>query len=164
VEEGKSTISVSLRFCDADDLMGGMLMGMDVFGIDPAGDAGHYFRASIWQWRPLWERMKELCSDFLSTELLAAMAFNDGAGPHDQSTCTKIADRLEQWLHAESRAEYRLEETASALRITSDGTLVNCEELKADAAGLSRSPYSVRRDEITEFIEFLRNCGGFSVW
>ncbi len=138
-------------------------MGMDVYGIAPVDDAGRYFRASIWEWRPLWERMKELCSDFLSVELLAAMAYNDGAGPRDQRTCTMIAERLEQWLVADSRSEYRLEENASALRVTSDGRLVTCEELTAEAAGLSKSPYSVRRDEVTEFIAFLRSCGGFSV-
>lgn len=164
VEEGKSTISVAPRLSGAGDFLGGMLMGMDVFGLDPAREAGRYFRASIWQWRPLWERMRDLCSDFLSTEMLAAMAYNDGAGPQDQSTCTKIADRLEHWLQDDSSSEYRLEESASALRITSDGSLVTCQHLKADVTGPTRSPYAIERNEIEEFIAFLRNCGGFSVW
>lgn len=139
-------------------------MGMDVFGIEPAADAGRYFRVTLWEWLPLLERMKALCSDFLNKELIAAMAFNEGAGPQDQPTCTKIADRLERWLQADSCAEYRLAVNASTLQIAPDGRLVSCEELSADAARASKSPFSIDCSEIAEFVAFLRNCGGFSVW
>ena len=139
-------------------------MGMDVFGIEPTADTGRYFRASIWQWRPLWEQMKALCGDFLSDEMLAAMAYNDGAGPREQSTCTKIADRLEQWLHTDSRSKFVIDREQTSLRVASNGCLVSCETLSEEEESNSKSPYSVTRQEIEEFIEFLRDCGGFSVW
>lgn len=137
-------------------------MGMDVFGISPVEDSGRYFRATVWEWRPLWERMKELCGDFLSEELMFAMACNDGAGPQDQSTCDMIADRLEQWLLTYSDKEYSLESDASKLCVLPDGHLVLRDQLAVDCE-VARSPYRIRREEITEFIVFLRNCGGFGV-
>jgi hypothetical protein len=137
-------------------------MGMDVFGIAPVDDSGRYFRASIWEWRPLCERMKELCGDFLSEELMAAMAFNDGAGPQDQSTCNMIADRLEQWLLANSDEEYSLDSNASQLCVLPGGRLVLRDQLTTDHDAIA-SPYKIRREEIAKFIVFLRNCGGFGV-
>ncbi len=139
-------------------------MGMDVNGIEPATKAGRYFRASIWMWRPILERMRLLCGDLLSEDLLTAMAYNDGDGPKSQETCDKIAERLEAWLAEDSRDEIFLEDDPSTLRVTLEGRFLSDKEIKAEPGLPTRSPYSVSRAELLEFIEFLRSCGGFCVW
>lgn len=124
---------------------------------------GRYFRASIWSWFPLWDRLVELCSDFLGDDLLRAMTYNDGAGPGDQETCNKIAERLESWIAVDSSdVFYRLFDN-SGLRVTQDGKFVSDAELEKNSAIATRSPYSIDRTHIEEFVRFLRSCGGFSV-
>ena len=139
-------------------------MGMDVYGVAPAGEDGKYFRASIWMWRPIWERLRLHCSDLLGEELLSSMAFNDGAGPQDQETCSKIAERLEEWLSEDPREKFSLEEEPTTLRINTEGKLVSLADLAANPKLETRSPYFVSREDFREFIAFLRSCGGFCVW
>lgn len=139
-------------------------MGMNVYGVAPAGEAGKYFRASIWGWHPIWERMALLCSDLLNAELLTAMSHNDGAGPQQQETCDKIADRLERWLTEDPREVFFLEHDSGILRVTPEGRFVSEEQLAEDPTLVTKSPYSVSREHLREFIGFLRSCGGFCVW
>ena len=139
-------------------------MGMDVYGVKPVSETGEYFRASIWMWRPIWERMALLCGDLLNEELLIGMAHNTGWGPKSQETCNKIASRLEVWLAEDSRDEFFLENDKSTLRVTLDGRLVSDKELAAEPKLETKSPYAVSREELQEFIDFLRSCGGFCVW
>jgi hypothetical protein len=137
---------------------------MDVYGVEPVSSVGRYFRASIWEWRPIHERLAILCGDFLDDQLLGKMAYNGGAGPRDQETCTKIAERFEVWLSADSRKEFPLVEESASLFVTEDGRLISDEELASNPELKTRSPYSVRREEVEEFVEFLKSCGGFCVW
>ena len=139
-------------------------MGMDVYGVAPAAKAGEYFRASIWAWRPIWERMALLCSDLLNEDLLDSMAFNSGAGPRDQETCDKVAERLERWLADDPREKFSWEHDSTTLKVNAEGRFVSDKELAADPTLVTKSPYSVSREELQEFIGFLKNCGGFSVW
>src|SRR5215831_8014799 len=73
-------------------------MGMDVCGRHPTSKAGEYFRANIWSWPPIHALIVQLCSDLLDEETVEKLAFNDGAGPEDQATCTEMANRFERWL------------------------------------------------------------------
>ena len=139
-------------------------MGMDVYGVAPASATGVYYRASIWEWRPIWERMVLLCSDLLDEELLIAMSLNGGAGPQNQETCDKIAERLELWLAEDPGEKFFLEHVSTTLKVTPEGRFVSEEELAANPGLVTKSPYSVSREEVIEFIGFLRSCGGFSVW
>jgi hypothetical protein len=41
--------------------------------------------------------------------------------------------------------------------------LVSDEELARNPQLATKSPYSVARSHVQEFVQFLRNCGGFSV-
>jgi hypothetical protein len=162
-ERGKLTASVPSRLEGVGESWRDK-MGMDVYGVAPVADNGKYFRASIWMWRPIWERMAVLCHDVLSKELLSAMGYNNGAGPEDQETCNLIAQRLEEWLAQEGSDEFSLVEDTTTLRVTSEGRFVSDQELSADPTLKTKSPYSVSREELKEFIEFLRSCGGFCVW
>lgn len=135
-------------------------MGMDVYGRNPTSPAGKYFWANVWMWHPIHALLVELCSDLLDQELLRRLAYNDGAGPKEQQTCTAMANRFERWLehHAEG---HRLE---SDLRITPEGRFVSDNDLAANPDLETVSPYAVEDEHLKEWVEFLRHCGGFEVW
>ena len=44
-------------------------MGMDVVGRNPSTEAGKYFRANVWSWRPIHNLIVQLCSDLLDEEM-----------------------------------------------------------------------------------------------
>jgi hypothetical protein len=136
---------------------------MDVVGLAPTNGRGEYFRASIWSWFPIWDRLAALCGDFLDERLLRAMTFNDGAGPGDQATCDRIAERLERWLAEDASDRFSRLRDDSSLRVTLQGKFVSDEDRANDPQLETKSPYSVARAHVQEFVQFLRNCGGFSV-
>jgi hypothetical protein len=135
-------------------------MGMDVYGKNPSSESGKYFRATIWSWPDIHRLMVTACRDLLSEGLLKAMEYNEGAGPDDQATCEEMANRLEVALKSvddsliaeTGRVELNsIEELASVLR---SGEVTNRMQFG----------YTTRRELLTGWIEFLRHCGGFSVW
>lgn len=138
-------------------------MGMDVVGLAPTNEAGRYYRASVWSWFPIWDRLVTLCGDFLDEKLLCAMSCNNGAGPEDQETCNKIVERFEGWMGQDSSEKFCRLSDQSNLRVTLQGRFVSDEELKKDPHLPTRSPYSVHRSHVEEFVQFLKNCGGFAV-
>lgn len=135
-------------------------MGMDVYGRNPVSDAGKYFRANVWSWRPIHALIAELCSDLLDEEMLGQLGFNGGAGPTDQETCTEMARRFEVWMEHHVQG-HTLE---SDLRMTKDGRLLSSKELAENPDLDTETPYGVGDDHLKEWIEFLRTCGGFEVW
>jgi hypothetical protein len=38
-------------------------MGMDVYGRNPTSEAGKYFRANVWSWRPIHALIEQECAD-----------------------------------------------------------------------------------------------------
>lgn len=136
-------------------------MGMDVYGKNPSDECGHYFRACIWSWGPLYEQIAALCADLFDEEVLTAMAFNDGAGPDDQETCIQMANRFEEALAANPDG-FTL--PAQSLVVTEEGRLVSRAELDRNPELKTRSPYLIDGGHVREWIGFLRHCGGFEVW
>jgi hypothetical protein len=135
-------------------------MGMDVVGKNPSSPAGEYFRANVWSWHPIYSLIVELCSDLLAKRTLKRMAFNDGAGPKDQKTCTEMANRFEQWMEHHTEG-HGLE---TDLRVTKEGRFVSEAEMAANPDMETVSPFEVKDEHLKEWIEFLRHCGGFEVW
>lgn len=135
-------------------------MGMDVWGRNPSSPAGEYFRANIWSWRPIHELCAALGSDLLDAATLARMGVNVGGGPADQETCTKLAERFDQWLeqHADGH------QVDLGLRVTADGRFVFPGELASKPDLEIVSPYRVDDEHLKEWVAFLRHCGGFEVW
>ena len=136
-------------------------MGMDVFGRNPSEPCGQYFRASIWMWPPIHEQMALRCSDLFSDELLRAMAWNEGAGPDDQETCSIMAERFAQALTTHQDG-FAVE--SNEVRVTENGHLVNKENLAQDPTLKTSSPFRASRGLVMDWIQFLRHCGGFEVW
>ena len=120
---------------------------------------GTYFRASVWSWRPILDIITKECSDLLDEKTLEGLAYNDGCGPDDQDTCTKMAERIELFVKSFQRAT-KTEgfELPSDMRVKDNGTLVSGDD--KDWTG-TRSAYSADWDHIMEFCTFLRSCGGF---
>lgn len=135
-------------------------MGMDVFGRTPTSKQGEYFRASIWDWQPLYLAMGRTAHDLLGDELLNAMAFNEGEGPADQATCTQIADRLEHALNHD-RSAFAVE---SDFSVDGLGRLLTSDEARQLGPERTGSPYQVERGFVLDWNDFLRHCGGFAVW
>jgi len=78
-------------------------MGMDVHGTNPTTEAGSYFRASIWGWRPLWG----YCED-VAPELTARVEYghsNDGDGLNDNNS-KELAEVLREEIKSNRAAEY----------------------------------------------------------
>ena len=136
-------------------------MGMDVYGRNPSDESGHYFRASIWSWGPLYQQIVNRCADLLDTDVLIAMAYNDGAGPDDQDTCTRMAERFESALVVHQDG---FTAPAELTRVTEEGRIVSREEIARNPHLKTYSPYSICREHVREWITFLRHCGGFEVW
>lgn len=132
-------------------------MGMDVYGKNPSNEEGHYFRANVWSWRPIYSLTVELCADLLDAETTQAMAFNDGAGPDDAETCVEMARRIKQWL-AKNSGEYRAYVELEA------GFEYGLVSALREAGWNAPSPeYCTSREHLLEWAEFLEHCGGFEV-
>jgi hypothetical protein len=135
-------------------------MGMDVYGRNPRSEAGEYFRATIWSWPPIHALIAELCSDLLDEKTLESLAYNDGAGPEDQETCTEMARRFEVWMEQHTEGH----QLDLGFRVTREGRLVTEHELAENPDLEAESPHAVCDDHLKAWIEFLRDCGGFEVW
>jgi len=138
-------------------------MGMDVYGKNPANEAGEYFRANCWSWRPIHNALSECGGTaILGEETMLHMGYNDGAGATDADQCEKLATALEQMVEDMEEPIYSPEELNDPnFQCTTDGTFVDA----ATYEGETVSPYEVDVSHMRQFITFLRNCGdGFEVW
>jgi hypothetical protein len=132
-------------------------MGMDVFGVAPKSEAGKYFRATIWSWRPIHELIEK--TNVLPPHLVEGMAFNDGYGPDDEQA-VRLADQLDVMLEG-------MEDENTFVLATE---LQGVEALLMDAinkAGVmvdNQAPvYQADVSRVREFIKFCRESGGFEV-
>lgn len=154
-------------------------MGMDISGMDPDGEAGKYFRANCWSWRPihaLIDVANQLSDGTLvDDETMRLMGYNDGAGLKNQKACNRLADAIDGLLKEPEKLRtmdlvvsndgkdttigFKLDPTCA---VRSDGRFVRPGE-KVPLDDL-HSPYSVSMSHAKKFVEFLRHCGGFEVW
>jgi|TARA_Y100000310_G_scaffold193888_1_gene193829 hypothetical protein len=150
-------------------------MGMDIYGNKPTSPKGEYFRANVWYWRPLWNYCCENCS--ISQKLAEGGHYNDGMGMNS-AQAAHLAEELQNLLDSKHVANHRLNEERR-LRALPDEVCVICggKGIRSDAIvqgecnGCSgkgrRRPfstwYSFHEEVVAEFIEFLRDSGGFSI-
>jgi hypothetical protein len=118
-------------------------MGFDIYGRKPSSDAGKYFRNTIWWWRPLRLLITLSCADILTIEDMRKLEFNDGH-LYSPKKAEAIASRL-----GEIAADEKL--------LSSYET-----EIKRVLPEIYKDCWS--KDNILEFVEFLRNSGGFQVY
>lgn len=136
-------------------------MGMDIEGIDPSGDAGAYFRASIWSWPPLSALIQSLIGGPDRNELDLSYLpkwwdTNDGDGLRNQTDCNKLADAVDEVLKTFVGKTMTIK-TADVMAANNPNGPMLAAMFGFDA------DYSIEREHIEEFVTFLRSCGGFKI-
>ena len=150
-------------------------MGMDVMGVEPKNKIGEYFRNNVWHWHPLWD----FCCD-VDSELCDKVPnghSNDGDGL-DCENSVELADKLQNSIdngYAEFYVSQRnLEidrlplETCEYCNGTGirnfEGKDMQCNGCEGKGAKKDISSwYKLDIENIKNFIEFLKNCGGFQI-
>ena len=150
-------------------------MGMDVYGIEPYTEAGQYFRANVWMWRPLWDYVCDVCS--IDNETRERGHYNDG---HviDEDAATSIGMMLRSLLESGVVQKYA-DHREKSLAALPDEQCEHCEGTGqrndefvqgtcngCDGKGTVRPfetnyPFDIKW--IEEFAEFAKQSGGFEI-
>ena len=156
-------------------------MGMDVYGIKPTGQRGEYFRNNGWWWGPL----ADYCN-FIAPDICAPCKgwhYNDGDGL-DAAGAVALAEALQKEVDA-GRTESYAQRYASEQGPMPHEPCLFClqtgvqqtmphpvRNLKyrgirctwCQGAGYIRPSPPFSTKNVTEFIAFLRESGGFAIW
>ena len=153
-------------------------MGMDVYGINPKlksepptidweskpsqeetdayfearekwelENPGSYFRNNIWWWHPLWDFVCISCGDFM-TEEDAEHGHHNSGHEIDEETAEQIVERLTFLLKVGGVKKYEEERQAHLEALPEDDFNRNY-------------PFSV--ENVEEFVEFVKDSGGFQI-
>jgi len=122
-------------------------MGMDVYGENPRDkEKGAYFRNNVWYWHPLWDYVCKTCDDIISEEEHSSGHFNDGLLITDEQCKIIVKVLSEQLLNGETKVY----ETSFAL--------ANPKDYAEDEP---HYPFTV--ENVREFRDFAKECGGFRI-
>jgi hypothetical protein len=134
-------------------------MGFDVYGKNAASDAGEYFRASVWSWRPIIDLMFE--ARMITDEEAHDWSFNEGRG-RDAQGAKDLGEAMSKWLADNPKAPgfSQVLDPTNPYELASVGGVLTS---KLDTPG-AKSPYSTDRTHLQEWARFLLSCGGFEVW
>lgn len=153
-------------------------MGFDVYGLEPEGKMGEYFRNNVWYWRPLWEYVCYVGSDLLTDEEKRQGSYNNGY-KYSKNTALALADRLrikvveghtQLW---ETERQEKLDSLPDEVCTFCNGTGERHDQYVDGTCNACKGKGKVRPSEtwypfeesnVIEFIEFLENCGGFEIW
>ena len=145
-------------------------MGMDVFGLLPAAESGKYFRASVWSWRPIVCLIREANEKFTLGFDLRHFGTNDGYGLRSQAECDRLASSLQLLLQETDAKEFTLDEEPSGPEgavlkmLRRMGWTVSDNPHAAKHVACCKPAYCTDREQVEEFITFLKHCGGFEIW
>jgi hypothetical protein len=155
-------------------------MGMDLTGIKPKNLKGEYFGANLWAWRPI----NFLCYIVNEKENygfnMEYWDSNDGYGLNTSKDCNKLADGIDKLLLdiPLSDEDDRLYLNMGFWVNSSNSFIQDKEELNnqfpigsiiytsiIDKNGEKVEPaHSISLGRIKDFVEFLRNSGGFKIY
>lgn len=145
---------------------------------------GDYFRANWWSWRPI-NYLINIVNDQKDLGIdTSYFGSNDGAGPEDQETCNKLADALQEILDANPNMNEEDDRIFLVMGswVGLDGSFIpsaKIDEIEvllpeigtimyssfiAPDGTILQSAHSTSKRHLQEFINFLRECGGFSIW
>jgi len=112
-------------------------MGMDVYGENPRDkEKGAYFRNNVWYWHPLWDYVCKTCDDIISEEEHSSGHYNDGLLITDAQCRIIVKVLSEQLLNGETK-------------------------VYADYSSERDYPFTV--ENVREFRDFAKECGGFRI-
>jgi hypothetical protein len=138
-------------------------MGMDLFGNQPSDQRGNSFSANIWNWAAICH----LCATLggVDTEHWDS---NNGHGLETQGECDLVANRLAEILGEWKWGDEPFCPIAVDLYFCIDdqGHFLTREiaESRVAKGEPVLSPFSISREQLAEFVEFCRHCGGFQIW
>ena len=153
-------------------------MGMDLSGFKPTSEKGDYFRNNCWWWRPLWNFVCDECSDVITEDDASGGHYNDG---HliDETKCEVIVERLTEMLESGYVKTYQdirqkqLDKLPMEKCPTCDGNGVRDDDvIKGECNGCSGTgkvepwskSYPFEVDNVKEFVEFVKDSGGFQIF
>lgn len=120
-------------------------MGMDVYGEAPANETGEYFRANVWNWRPLATYCCEIAPEI--TSRCTYWQSNDGDGL-DAESSAKLADALQVEIDS-GRCALHAEAWAEGQELASDEKCSLCagSGVRSDAIGIQMGQHTRLIDE-----------------
>lgn len=133
-------------------------MGFDIIGIKPINDSGKSFSRNIQGWTPLWNFICQYCADLLTKGQAEEGFANDGIKISAKQT-KLIVERLENFTNPEEAV------TSKPSELQLKETLNLHSKAKQKDPGIS--PKSINqnlRQDLSEFLEFARNSGGFKIY
>ena len=156
-------------------------MGFDISGENPKNEKGEYFRNNVWWWRPLWTYICINCSNILDEKDQEAGCWNNGTKIVSPKA-DKIAKKLQETIDNGTAAKYEKEYMTNLKtmgKIDCDICAGTGKRKKVPATGAGKYkcngcngtgktdpfaksyPFSV--ENLQEFIEFVKNSGGFRI-
>jgi hypothetical protein len=159
-------------------------MGVDISGRKPKSELGDSFHSNWWGWRPI----NTICQLAAYRSKLRInfdyWGSNDGKGLTTQKQCDRLAQAIEDLLGEDVNLKEDNDriylclgswcEFGSGKFISSEieqslneqypmGTILYTSIISADGTAVESS-HSTSVGRVKEFVEFLKNCGGFQIW
>jgi hypothetical protein len=139
-------------------------MGMDVYGNAPSSETGKYFRNNVWWWRPLANYIYGVAPEVAAR--CQHWHANDGEGL-DRADALALANILQSEIDSGRTETYwnnNKSEIATPRRNTAEAAIFAVvDELFGEDAQCSPQQYYFDVENVQEFVNFLRDCGGFRI-
>jgi len=133
-------------------------MGMDVYGKAPRSKAGEYFLASVWSWRPIAILCQEVAPRIC--EPCKGWHYNDGDGLDDEHS-QRLAKVLQHLIDSGKLA------VLLAVRRAALDAMPDEERPGPGGVMTKMRPYEtwyvLELDHFQEWVNFLKDCGGFEI-
>jgi len=163
-------------------------MGMDVFGKNPKTEKGSYFRNNVWYWHPLWDYCIHVLPDIANKVKYAHS--NDGDGLNsvnsrklgfalrksiESGEAQEYIDKRQDYLDNLSNQPCHCTGVSLLESFVHDGEMPFPKTQPKDpnpechsCKGTGNIPnfqtsYHLTLDNISNFSEFLLDCGGFQI-
>lgn len=159
-------------------------MGVDISGKNPINETGDYFGSNWWGWRPINTLCQLAAYDSKLSIDFEYWGSNDGKGCETQEECDQLANALEEYLGNEIEAKddddrvylclgswceagtgrMVSSEVEQSLNTEYEYGSIHYTSIVTESGMVVESSHSTSVYRIKQFIEFLRNCGGFEIW
>ena len=155
-------------------------MGMDVMGMDASTERGSYFRNNVWWWRPLSGYIECVAPQIYAKCKHWGFNDGDGLGVADSVELAKILQaELDSGRCEKFEKDYQtdLESMDKEPCTICAGTGRRAEIPKTGAGGIHcngcdgegkvlpwATHYPFSAENVQEFVDFLKECGGFQIW
>jgi len=159
-------------------------MGVDISGRKPKSELGDSFHSNWWGWRPI----NSICQIAAYRSKLRIdfeyWGSNDGKGIRTQKQCDRLAEAIEELIGEDvnlkedndriylclgswcefGSGKFIQSEIEQSLNVQYPiGTLLYTSIIASDGTPVESS-HSTSVGRVKEFVNFLKNCGGFQIW